>query len=46
METLEKTLNDRIQKQAMKAISEYQSLKEGKENTNETSRKIEIVSNN
>ena len=46
METLEKTLNDRIQKQAMKAISEYQSLKEGKENTNETSKKLEIVSNN
>ena len=46
MEAFEKTLNERIQKQAMKAISEYQSLKEGKENTNETSRKIEIVSNN
>ena len=46
METFEKALNERIQKQAIKAISEYQSLKEGKENTNETSRKLEIVSNN
>ena len=40
-QSFEQTLNDRIQKQAMKVINQYQALKEGKENKNET--KIEIV---